>query len=319
VDVNCCEPSGEVGGGGAADGAAAGVAGVAGGLSRSAICDIISDIVNDAVPTSRTADDTPEVGVTVDGRLAVVTIDRPAARNAIGLATIAALDRALTEIEQGPAEVLVIRGAGERAFVSGGDLKELSGIRDEAGAADMAKRMRRLLDRVATFPLPVIAAINGHALGGGAEIAVAADIRVAADDVQIGFTQVRLAIMPAWGGAERLAELVGRSQALLLIGTGRRLNAAEAERIGLVEVIAPRDGFEATWRDLAASFGALPPGAGRSIKQVISAARPNAHPGLEADAVRRFAELWVADAHWTAAAQPAAPAGSSPALDPASK
>lgn len=251
----------------------------------------------------------------VDGRLAVVTIDRPGARNAIGLATISALESALTQIEEGPAEVLVIRGAGERAFVSGGDLKELSAIRDEQGAGEMARRMRRLLDRLATFPLPVIAAINGHALGGGAEVAVAADIRIAADDVQIGFTQVRLAIMPAWGGAERLAELVGRSQALLLIGTGRRLGAAEAERIGLVEMAVPRDGFEAAWRDLAAAFSALPPGAGRSIKHVISAARPNAHPALEAEAVRRFAELWVGDEHWAAAARPAA-AAARPAAPP---
>jgi enoyl-CoA hydratase/carnithine racemase len=263
---------------------------------------MISDIASSEAPTSEVAGEAPEVGVAVEGRLAVVTINRPAARNAIGLATIAALDNALTQIEQGPAEVLVICGAGERAFVSGGDLKELSAIRDEAGAADMAKRMRRLLDRVATFPLPVIAAINGHALGGGAEIAVAADIRVAAADVQIGFTQVRLAIMPAWGGAERLAELVGRSQALLLIATGRRLSATEAERIGLVEVVAPRHAFEAKWRDLAVAFAALPPGAARSIKQVISAARPNAHPDLEADAVRRFAELWVGDEHWAATA-----------------
>ncbi len=267
---------------------------------------MISDIETPGTPTPAVAGEAPEVGVVVDGRLAVLTIDRPAARNAIRLATIAALEGALTEIEQGPAEVLVIRGGGERAFVSGGDLKELSAIRDQAGAIDMAKRMRRLLDRVSTFPLPVIAAINGHALGGGAEVAVAADIRVAADDVQIGFTQVRLGIMPAWGGAERLAELVGRSQALLLIGTGRRLSAVEAGRIGLVEVVVPRDAFEPSWRDLAAAFAALPPGAGGSIKQVISAAKPNAHPALEAGAVRRFAELWVSDAHWAAAGTPAA-------------
>lgn len=278
---------------------------------------MISDIATPDAPTSAVAGEAPEVGVATEGRLALVTIDRPAARNAIGLATISALDSALTQIEQGPAEVLVIRGAGERAFVSGGDLKELSSIRDEAGATDMAKRMRRLLDRVATFPLPVIAAINGHALGGGAEVAVAADIRVAADDVQIGFTQVRLGIMPAWGGAERLTELVGRSQALLLIGTGRRLSAANAERIGLVEVVAPRDAFETSWRDLAAAFAALPPGAGRSIKQVISAARPNAHPALEADAVRRFAELWMGDEHWAAAATLAAAVPSGPTSDAA--
>lgn len=242
-----------------------------------------------------------EVAVEMNDGVAVLTIDRPHARNAIGLATIGDLGAALDAIEREPVNVLVVRGAGDRAFVSGGDLKELSAIRDEDGAIDMATRMRRLLDRFATFPVPVIAAINGHALGGGAEVAVAADVRVAADDVQIGFTQVRLAIMPAWGGAERLAELVGRSRAMLLIAEGTRLTAAEAEGVGLVERVAPRAEFDATWRRLAEAFARLPAGAGRSIKDVIASAKPHAHPELETEAVRHFARLWVGDDHWRAA------------------
>ena len=242
-----------------------------------------------------------ELRVEVADGLAVLTIDRPRARNAIGLRTMDALERALDGLAEQPLGALVVRGAGEGAFVSGGDLKELSQIRDEDGAIAMATRMRGLLDRVATFPAPVIAAVNGHALGGGAEVAVAADLRVAADDIRIGFTQVQLGIMPAWGGAERLAELVGRSRALLLIGTGRVLEAAEAERAGLVDVVAPRESFEATWRALAAEFASLPTGAGAAIKEVISAARPNDHPALEGAAVRRFAKLWVGEEHWRAA------------------
>ena len=98
----------------------------------------------------------------------------------------------------------------------------------------MADRMRGMLDRVAAFPLPVIAALNGHALGGGAEVAVAADIRIAADDVRIGFNQVSLGIMPAWGGAERLAQRVGRSRAMLAVATGELYDApaAQAHRPG---------------------------------------------------------------------------------------
>ena len=130
---------------------------------------------------------------------------------------------------------LVITGAGDKAFVSGGDLKELSALRTEAEAAAMAWRMRTVCDRIADFPGPVIAALNGHALGGGAEVAVAADIRLAADDIKIGFNQVALAIMPAWGGAERLADAGRTGQALLLAGTGAVLDAAEAERVGLVD------------------------------------------------------------------------------------
>jgi enoyl-CoA hydratase len=233
--------------------------------------------------------------------MAVLTIDRPHVRNAIGLGTMADLDAALTRAEDADPAVLVVRGAGDRAFVSGGDLKELSEIRDEAGAVAMATRMRRFLDRLASFPTPVIAALNGHALGGGAEVAVAADIRIAADDIRIGFTQALLAIMPAWGGAERLAELVGRSRALLLIGSGTMLTADEAERVGLVDVVTTREGFETGWRDVASGFASLPLQTSRSIKNVVAAAKPHVHPQLERDAIRQFAQLWVADEHWRAA------------------
>jgi enoyl-CoA hydratase/carnithine racemase len=242
-----------------------------------------------------------EVLLEVSDGVAVLTIDRPHARNAIGLRTMVELDETLTRAEDSGATVLVIRGAGDRAFVSGGDLKELSAIRDEAGAVAMAIQMRRFLDRIAAFPLPVIAALNGHSLGGGAEVAVAADMRIASDDIRIGFTQSRLAIMPAWGGAERLAELVGRSRAMLLIGSGTTLVAEEAERIGLIDLVVARDGFSAGWQEVAAGFASLPARAARSIKHVIAAAKPSLHPTLEAEAVRRFAELWVADEHWLAA------------------
>ena len=132
------------------------------------------------------------------------------------------------------AQALVIKGAGDRAFVSGGDLKELSALRTEEDAAAMAKRMRSICDQLAAFPAPVIAVLNGHAFGGGAEVAVAADIRVAADDIKIAFNQVTLEIMPAWGGAERLAALVGKSRALLLAGSGRaaRRRRGRADRLG---------------------------------------------------------------------------------------
>jgi enoyl-CoA hydratase/carnithine racemase len=138
----------------------------------------------------------------------------------------------------------------------------------------------------------VIAALNGHALGGGAEVAVAADIRVAAHDIRIGFTQVALAIMPAWGGAERLAALVGRGRALLLAGAGTVLDAAEAQRIGLVDQILPRAAFEHGWRSLARS---LANDSAREIKRLTAGVV------TPEEATRAFARLWVADAHWAAA------------------
>src|SRR5262249_43670522 len=178
------------------------------------------------------------VDLEFDDGLAVLTIDRPHALNAISLDTMAELEKALDALDSG-VRALVIKGAGDRAFVSGGDLKELSAIRTTAEASAMAWRMRPICDRLAEFAAPVVAALNGHAFGGGAEVAVAADIRVAADDIKIAFNQVALEIMPAWGGAERLAALVGPSKALLLAGTGKPLDAVAAGRIRFVGLVVP--------------------------------------------------------------------------------
>ncbi|MBK3565108.1 MULTISPECIES: enoyl-CoA hydratase/isomerase family protein [unclassified Streptomyces] len=231
-----------------------------------------------------------DVDLELDEGLAVITIDRPHARNAIAQATMDELDKALDAASG--AKALVVTGAGDRAFVSGGDLKQLSAVRTEEDAMAMALRMRGICDRIADFPGPVIAALNGHAFGGGAEVAVAADIRVAADDIRIGFNQVALAIMPAWGGAERLAQLVGKGRALMLAGAGTVLGAAEAQRVGLLDLVLPRAEFADGWRTLARSLATNP---AREIKRVMSGAVP------EEEAARAFARLWVSDEHWQAA------------------
>lgn len=229
------------------------------------------------------------VDLEVDDGLAVITIDRPHARNAISLETMDQLEKSLDGADG--AHALVITGAGDRAFVSGGDLKELSALRTELDASVMAFRMRTICDRIAGFAGPTIAALNGHALGGGAEFAVSTDIRVAADDIKIGFNQVALKIMPAWGGAERLAALVGYSKALLLAGTGTIIGADEAERIGLVDRVLPRASFDSGWRDLARALASHPAG---EIKRVMKGATTT-------EAVAAFARLWVSDEHWAAA------------------
>jgi enoyl-CoA hydratase/carnithine racemase len=256
--------------------------------------------MSERVGTSGGARVSGGVRLDVDAGVAVVTIDRPEARNAIGFATTEELDAALDDVLASDAAVLVLRGGGDRAFVSGGDLKELDAIRTHDAAVGMASRVRRVLDRVATLPVPVIAALNGHALGGGAEVAIAADIRIAADDVKIGFNQVTLGIMPAWGGAERLAQTIGRSRALLAIATGELYDAPTAHRLGLVDIVVPRSTFDDEWRALAGRMAATAPGATRAVKSVIGAAAPSCHPDLEANATDVFAQLWTADAHWAA-------------------
>lgn len=229
------------------------------------------------------------VELELDDGLAVVTINRPHARNAIAPDTMDQLEKAIDAAAG--ARALVLTGAGDRAFVSGGDLKELAALRTEAQAAEMAWRMRGICDRLAAFPGPVVAALNGHALGGGAEVAVAADIRIAAEGIKIGFNQVSLAIMPAWGGAERLAALVGPGRALLLAGSGQILDAAAAERAGLVDRVLPRAEFDQGWRAAARALATAP---AADIKRVMGGVPP-------AEAVAAFARLWVADEHWTAA------------------
>ncbi len=252
------------------------------------------------MPESNTRPTVGGVRVEIESGVAVVTIDRPDVRNAIGFATVAELDAALDDVLESGAAVLVLRGGGDRAFVSGGDLKELGGIRTHQDAVGMATRVRRVLDRVAAFPVPVVAALNGHALGGGAEVAVAADLRIAADDIKIGLNQVSLGIMPAWGGAERLAQTIGRSRALLAVATGEVYDAPTAQRIGLIDVVVPRAGFDDRWRALAGRMADTAPGTTRAVKSVIDAATPSIHPELEAGATDAFARLWTAQAHWAA-------------------
>ncbi|MER7184414.1 enoyl-CoA hydratase/isomerase family protein, partial [Streptomyces hyaluromycini] len=133
----------------------------------------------------------------------------------------------------------------------------------------------------------------GRRLTAGAGVGVrGADIRIAADDIRIGFNQTKLAIVPAWGGAERLARLVGPGRALLLAGTGRVLEAAEAERLGLVDLVLPRAGFADGWRETAR---ALATAQAREIKNLTTRARP------PHEAAAAFARLWVSDEHWQAA------------------
>ena len=182
--------------------------------------------------------------------------------------------------------------------MAGGDLKELAAVRTLEDATAMAATMRSVLDRVATLPVPVLAAVNGDAYGGGAEVAVACDIRIAADDVRCAFNQVALGIMPAWGGIERLTALIGRGRALALMTTGRVLDAADALDQGLFDEVVPREQFDEHWREVAAQIARAPRDALVGIKAAQRAAFPTARPELAADAIESFARTWVAETHW---------------------
>ena len=245
----------------------------------------------------------PDLRLERGAGVAVLTIDRPQARNAIALTTMDEFDAALEELEASDQRVVVLTGAGDRAFIAGGDVKQLEAVRDEAFALQMATRFRQSLDRLSNLPVPVVCALNGVALGGGAEVAVACDFRVASDSARIGFVQVSLAVMPAWGGLERLAALVGRARALYLLTGGQVLPAADAFEYGLVERVWPSAGFEAAWRELAERMAAAPREALVAIKAAVQAVEPYQRPDLAPAATRAFARLWADPAHWEAAAR----------------
>jgi enoyl-CoA hydratase/carnithine racemase len=244
----------------------------------------------------------PDIRVEQDGAVLVLTVDRPHARNALAPSTMAELDALLAGLEaRDDIRCAVITGAGDRAFIAGGDLKELESGRDEAFGARLARDMRDTLDRIAALPIPVIAALNGAAIGGGAEVAVACDLRIAAGDASIGFTQVLLGVTPAWGGIERLGSLVGRGRALYLLTTGRVLSGAEAAAWGVVEEAAPRERFDERWRELACEVARAPRHALAGLKAAMQAAHPASRPDLAGPAIADFAKAWAHADHWTMA------------------
>jgi enoyl-CoA hydratase len=232
--------------------------------------------------------------------VATITIDRPRARNALALRTMAELDEALDAARSKRARVMVVRGAGDKAFCSGGDLKELEHMRSGDDAAAMARRMRATLDRITETTVPVIAGVNGDAFGGGAELALACDFRIAAEHARIGFTQITLGLMPAWGASERLAMLVGRGRALHLLLGGTVLTAPEALAVGLVEEVVPAGGFDKRLREVARQIAAAPPAAVTGIKRSVDSVQPHRHPDLAAEAIATFTQTWIAPTHWRA-------------------
>lgn len=233
-----------------------------------------------------------------------VTINRPERRNALSRAVLAELKSVFVDFANAAdLRVAVLRGAGEKSFAAGGDLRDLAAVRTREEARRMAEEAHDALDAIRSFPLPVVAALNGDALGGGAELAVACDFRVAAGHAHIGFIHGRLNIATAWGGGEDLMRLVGVSNALRLLAASERLDAAAAQRIGLVDTVAaPNESLQAEIDRFIAPFRQQVPQVLRAFKALATAVRR----GVAAAAIReietcRLVETWVHPDHWHAA------------------
>ncbi len=173
----------------------------------------------------------------VDGDLAVLTVNRPKVLNALSHATVAEMAAAFQEVEANPqVRALILTGAGPKSFVAGADINELRVLTPTEGEA-MCRRAEQLFLRMENSRLVVLMAINGFALGGGCELAMAGDIRIASDNARLGQPEVKLGLIPGYGGTQRLPRLVGMGQAMRLVLSGEHIPALEARAIGLVDLV----------------------------------------------------------------------------------
>ncbi|MDS0300555.1 enoyl-CoA hydratase-related protein [Halogeometricum sp. S1BR25-6] len=208
--------------------------------------------------TAPHADDCESVRVSTTDHVVTVTIDRPDARNALNAQVRTELKRVVERIDDSDARVVVLTGSDEaKAFVAGADVSELR-ERDTFEQRE-ASRRPRVYEAVADLPQPVVARINGHALGGGCELALACDIRVAHERAKLGQPEINLGLIPGGGGTQRLPRLVGEGQAMRLILTGELVDAHEAADIGLVDIVCSDEEFDDRVDELAASIAAKSP------------------------------------------------------------
>jgi enoyl-CoA hydratase len=208
--------------------------------------------------------------VTRDAAVATVTINRPKVLNALNSDTIDELRRTLLELQRDDAiRVIVLTGAGEKAFVAGADINELA-VQTPTSGREHALKGQHVFDLIENLGKPVIAAINGFALGGGCELAMACTLRVAADTARLGQPEINLGLIPGYAGTQRLSRLVGRGRAMDLILTGAPITADEAHRIGLVNRVVPAAELTTAVRALAEQLAKSAPIALRYIINAVN-------------------------------------------------
>lgn len=205
----------------------------------------------------------------VDSAVAVLTINRPKALNALNSAVLDELNAALDAIDLNEVRALIITGAGEKSFVAGADIGEMSTLTKAEGEA-FGKKGNDVFRKIETLPIPVIAAVNGFALGGGCEISLACDIRICSENAVFGQPEVGLGITPGFGGTQRLARAVGVGMAKQMIYTARNIKAPEALRIGLVNAVYPIEDLMVAAKKMASMIASNAPIAVRNCKKAIN-------------------------------------------------
>ena len=214
------------------------------------------------------------------GQYAIITINREKALNALNSAVLDELDKTLDSVDLDQVRCLILTGAGQKSFVAGADIAEMSTLTKAEGEA-FGKKGNDVFRKLETFPIPVIAAVNGFALGGGCEISMSCDIRICSENAVFGQPEVGLGITPGFGGTQRLARLVGAGMAKQLIYTARNIKAPEAFRIGLVNAVYPQEELLPAAEKMAAGIAKNAPIAVRNCKKAIN-------EGLQVDMDQAF-------------------------------
>ena len=221
------------------------------------------------------------VKVEIRERILILSIDRPKTLNALNAQTVEEIHRVFEEArgDDGVGAVIVT-GGGEKAFVAGADINELAQKTPQTGKTT-SERGQFILAGIERFPKPVIAAINGFALGGGCELALACQIRIASEKAQIGLPEVTLGIIPGYGGTQRMVRLLGKGKAFEMILTGDRVSAQEAKEIGLVNRVVPADQLMAVCEEMAKKIMSRGPLAVRAAIEAINSGSDMAQPDGE--------------------------------------
>ena len=209
------------------------------------------------------------VNYEVKGMTGIITINRPEALNALNSAVLDDLSAVLDSVDQEAVRAIVITGAGDKSFVAGADIGEMSTLTKAEGEA-FGKKGNDVFRKIETFPIPVIAAINGYALGGGCELSMSCDIRICSDNTMFGQPEVGLGITPGFGGTQRLARLVGMGMAKQMIYTARNIKADEAFRIGLVNAVYTQEELLPAAEKMAGQIAMNAPIAVRACKKAVN-------------------------------------------------
>ena len=204
-----------------------------------------------------------------EGQIGIITINRPKALNALNSTVLDELDKTLDGVDLESIRCLILTGAGEKSFVAGADIGEMSSLTKAEGEA-FGKKGNDVFRKIETFPIPVIAAVNGFALGGGCEISMSCDIRICSENAVFGQPEVGLGITPGFGGTQRLARIVGTGKAKEMIYGARNIKAEEAYRIGLVNNVYPLEELMPAAKKLAATIARNAPIAVRNCKRAIN-------------------------------------------------